>query len=135
MALVGFGTSTITATATCSNTLSTIGWWTPRESYMISDLGKCAVARNVARDTEALRYKTCFHWLEEELSVLSSNVIIAIGSLAGRALAARRSRLRDIHLFCVPHYSGANRGRLYEQLDGDWQRELPAADVLSIWYR
>jgi hypothetical protein len=102
---------------------------------VISDIGKCAVSQTVARETEPLRYETCFHWLEEELFVLGSKVIIAIGSLAERALANRRSRLGDVRLLSVPHYSGANRGRLYAQLDADWQRELPDDEILSAWYR
>lgn len=86
------------------------------ESYVMSDVAKCALDLGVARRTRS-RYGTCIkQWLSPELAMLKPSALIALGASAKAALESHEDSLSGLPVFAVPHPSFANLGRIHQLL-------------------
>lgn len=86
------------------------------ESYVMSDVAKCALDLDVARRTRS-RYGICIkQWLAPELALLRPSALIALGASAKAALDEHSGSLSGLPRFAVPHPSFANLGRIHQLL-------------------
>lgn len=86
------------------------------ESYVMSDVAKCALDLQVARRTKS-RYGICIkQWLLPELDLLRPSALVALGASAKAALDEHPDATGGLPAFSVPHPSFSNRGRIYQLL-------------------
>jgi hypothetical protein len=97
------------------------------ESYVMSDVAKCALDLDVARRTKS-RYGICIkQWLAPELALLKPSALIALGASAKAALDGHPVSLNGLPVFAVPHPSFANLGRIHQLLpkaEGDLRKAM-----------